>query len=360
MPSVTCSDTRTSNRNRQTDTQRAQNANDGLDGCRKGEKTLKNGSRGLDVAAAQKALNQQGYSLKVDGRFGDKTEAAVRDYQRKNNLKVDGKIGPETMGALDGRTASPSTSQAQRQPADPATQRGNRQAARQRDADRRQQVDPQASSRTGSVGNDPPAGATEAQKYDHYQKLIESKGGKFRSEPGQKNIVGLRTETNYKQARRGKYDDKVVMLWKDNNGNKRVREYQANMDPAGSSENRFGQDVNRDGRKDLGRVPEGYHEYKMGLHYGRARRHGRNSLQAKALRPTGTMRVDRDTNHDGKFSANERRNGTASDMLFHSGGVNSTSSAGCQTMPPSVFQRFWNDLSRDGRPGAIGYTVINR
>ena len=58
------------------------------------------GSQGSDVTELQKLLNQNGYTLDVDGIFGDKTQAAVKDYQKKNNLAVDGIVGTNTWGAL--------------------------------------------------------------------------------------------------------------------------------------------------------------------------------------------------------------------------------------------------------------------
>ena len=75
------------------------------------------GSSGDDVKTLQELLNQNGYSLDVDGRFGPKTRAAVEDYQTKNNLKVDGIVGTNTWGALTNSTnstnsASGSTTQA--------------------------------------------------------------------------------------------------------------------------------------------------------------------------------------------------------------------------------------------------------
>ena len=72
------------------------------------------GSRGDDVKTLQELLNQNGYSLDVDGKFGPKTQAAVKDYQTKNNLKVDGIVGTNTWGALTNSTnsAGGSTSQA--------------------------------------------------------------------------------------------------------------------------------------------------------------------------------------------------------------------------------------------------------
>lgn len=44
------------------------------------------GSRGSDVTELQKLLNKNGYNLSVDGIFGSKTQAAVKDYQQKNKL----------------------------------------------------------------------------------------------------------------------------------------------------------------------------------------------------------------------------------------------------------------------------------
>ena len=58
------------------------------------------GSQGSDVTELQKLLNKNGYSLAEDGIFGSKTQAAVKDYQKKNSLAVDGIVGNNTWGAL--------------------------------------------------------------------------------------------------------------------------------------------------------------------------------------------------------------------------------------------------------------------
>lgn len=58
------------------------------------------GSQGSDVKSLQEMLNTNGYKLDVDGIFGVKTQAAVKDYQKKNNLAVDGIVGTNTWGAL--------------------------------------------------------------------------------------------------------------------------------------------------------------------------------------------------------------------------------------------------------------------
>ena len=54
------------------------------------------GSTGSAVTKLQTALNEHGYDLDVDGIFGEKTQAAVRDYQEKYGLKLDGIAGKET------------------------------------------------------------------------------------------------------------------------------------------------------------------------------------------------------------------------------------------------------------------------
>lgn len=62
---------------------------------------LSYGSSGSDVEKLQNYLNQVGnYGLDVDGVYGFKTQAAVKDYQTKNSLAVDGVAGNETWGSL--------------------------------------------------------------------------------------------------------------------------------------------------------------------------------------------------------------------------------------------------------------------
>ena len=68
-------------------------------------KQVSYGSKGSEVTELQKLLNNNGYSLDVDGNFGAKTQAAVKDYQKKNNLSVDGIVGTNTWGALTSKAA---------------------------------------------------------------------------------------------------------------------------------------------------------------------------------------------------------------------------------------------------------------
>jgi hypothetical protein len=63
--------------------------------------TLRKGSKGPAVSALQEMLNKLGYnSGAVDGVFGSKTEAAVKNFQKDNRLTADGLAGERTMEIL--------------------------------------------------------------------------------------------------------------------------------------------------------------------------------------------------------------------------------------------------------------------
>lgn len=63
-------------------------------------KQLRYGDSNEEVRTLQQKLNEAGASLETDGIFGNKTLAAVREYQRKNGLAVDGIAGAQTLGHL--------------------------------------------------------------------------------------------------------------------------------------------------------------------------------------------------------------------------------------------------------------------
>jgi peptidoglycan hydrolase-like protein with peptidoglycan-binding domain len=63
---------------------------------------LRRGASGDQVAELQAFLAQQGYDIgPVDGKFGRKTEDAVREFQMVTGVSVDGRVGDETRGAMD-------------------------------------------------------------------------------------------------------------------------------------------------------------------------------------------------------------------------------------------------------------------
>ena len=74
---------------------------------------LRYGSSGQEVRRLQQALNRAGYSLydaqlavaeavkrQLDGGFGEKTRAALMDYQRRAGMTPDGVAGSKTWASL--------------------------------------------------------------------------------------------------------------------------------------------------------------------------------------------------------------------------------------------------------------------
>jgi LysM repeat protein len=190
----------------------------------------------------------------------------------------------------------------------------------------------------------PPTGV--AAQYAHYAALIKAAGGKFRTGPYQMNLLGLRKDTNtHANGGNGRYDDQLVMLWKDSKGRPHVKLVRYNTEPAYNMR-AYSDDVNHDGRPDQGRIPTGYFEYGLS-----SWKHG------FCLRAHHDFRVQRDMNHDGAFNDGVMTGGGAT-MLFHEGGRYGTGSAGCQTFAPDQWAQFMRaaKLSR----GTIGYTLIKQ
>ena len=73
------------------------------------KRTLSYGSSGEEVKELQKSLNNMGYSLDVDGKFGTKTQNAVKSYQKNNGLSVDGIVGNNTWASLLGSSVKSSS-----------------------------------------------------------------------------------------------------------------------------------------------------------------------------------------------------------------------------------------------------------
>src|SRR3954452_91715 len=76
--------------------------------------TVRQGSKGDEVKAAQNKLNHSGASpmLVVDGVFGPLTKAAAIKLQGEKKLWKDGVVGPKTWAALDGDVTSDDTDRA--------------------------------------------------------------------------------------------------------------------------------------------------------------------------------------------------------------------------------------------------------
>jgi peptidoglycan hydrolase-like protein with peptidoglycan-binding domain len=73
-----------------------------IDEAEQSEPVLRIGSTGLPVRRAQKRMSLVGFEVGgVDGRYGPKTEAAVKKVQQQFNITVDGVVGPQTWAVID-------------------------------------------------------------------------------------------------------------------------------------------------------------------------------------------------------------------------------------------------------------------
>lgn len=62
--------------------------------------TIRRGAKGAAVTTAQGMLKRHGYDIAADGIFGEKTETAVKAFQRRAGLDDDGVVGQKTWTAL--------------------------------------------------------------------------------------------------------------------------------------------------------------------------------------------------------------------------------------------------------------------
>ena len=269
---------------------------------------VKRGEKGPAVAELQRALAAAGAHVKVDGVFGAKTEAAVRDFQRRSHVEVDGVVGPRTLRALQRFGARP--------------------------------VDPTA----------PPHSENgKSAEWSRYAAMVRKAGGQV-NPGGKPTVLGIRKGN----GATSRYADEFVVLLK----NGKVKHFAGSTRP-GQSSSSLSPDVNGDGVGDVAMLrPGNYLAVPNGLH------HGESSYSVRPRRAPGTDRVlaYRDLNHDGFYSASEkafaRRNGvTATQILFHVGRSN-PSSIGCMNLTPSNVDAFVRSVGGSG--GSFSYTLVER
>lgn len=76
-----------------------------------GDRLLSKGSNGPEVTELQKRLAQLGYPVgPLDGKFGSKTQTAVRKFQQEHGLKMDGLAETTTIKELKRLTSESTTS----------------------------------------------------------------------------------------------------------------------------------------------------------------------------------------------------------------------------------------------------------
>jgi hypothetical protein len=216
---------------------------------------------------------------------------------------------------------------------------------------------------------------SQAQQYDVYASVIAVRGEAAARDAlltQDRVILGLRKENRTTDMRgKGDFNDRMVVVWRDADGQRHARTFlDANTEPSAQYDGHAktrprspgfgdvitrvkteGDDVNEDGIRDLGRLAEGTTELLQTTHAL-----GQNDPEF-SLRPTpeaiaaGTRRVERDSNGDGWFDADDR-NGVQQlnrTFKFHRGGDRNTYSAGCQTIRRDDYDGFVETIR--GTPG---------
>ncbi|MBD8697242.1 XVIPCD domain-containing protein [Stenotrophomonas sp. CFBP 13718] len=207
---------------------------------------------------------------------------------------------------------------------------------------------------------------SQAQQHDVYGSMVELRGNAAAQEAMETQdrvILGLRKETRTTVKRgRGDYDDRIVVLWRDAEGQGHVREFlETTTEPSAQYDGHAkttppsagfadvitrtkteGEDVNADRVRDMGRLAEGTTEM-------RETTHPRFKMADEfSLRPTraavaeGSKRVERDTNGDGWFDARDINGVQDLNDTFkiHRGSARNTYSAGCQTVGKDEYDAF--------------------
>jgi hypothetical protein len=249
-------------------------------------------------------------------------------------------------------------------------------------------------------------GLREDRLYDIYAEYVERYGNQSAQaalKNGDQVIIGLRIETNTRANHGyGLYDDRLAIIWQEHpkkatpghgctpHGQqpgfiKHGADFVANTEPSAYYEEPAmhvkqivskktgkliqvkvadkiigpdgqevishlqkkweGEDRNKDGRLDLARLVPGTYKFYKGKAYH----------FAAALRPIGQQTVQREISHDGWFTHDDNWHTEQGDtvietgnfgILFHLGGIKSTGSAGCQTLPPIEHSRFFRTLKK--------------
>ena len=206
------------------------------------------------------------------------------------------------------------------------------------------------------------AAKNEEQKYDYFANFVPQNAGTFKTNLGEKNIIGLRKTTSTKENKgMGTYDDMFYLVWKDNSGKKRVTEYVGNTEPtAYYLDKRNTQGTVLQNLDHLSRLRPGFMIYNV-VRTEERNSHGNLKYGGTYLRmKSGTYGVtEKDLNDNGVFDDNIINEHGGTSMLFHPGGATTPYSAGCQTMSGGVFAKFIKDLLSDGEPGDLGYTLAD-
>jgi GH24 family phage-related lysozyme (muramidase) len=207
---------------------------------------------------------------------------------------------------------------------------------------------------TGAIGATTSNGGS-AQAYVNQINQFGDAQAKADLAAGKKVVVAIRNETNTRaNGGNGVYDDKMAVVWRNNDGSYSFKEFKANTEPSAqyayNGRKPTGPDVNGDGKNDQGRLQAGNYRFTADGPF----------LGNQSFRATRTQVAERDTNQDGLFNANDSnridRSGAGTSMLIHQGGNDNTWSAGCQTIAKADYNNFLNAL---GGQQSFSYVLVN-
>lgn len=199
---------------------------------------------------------------------------------------------------------------------------------------------------------------SQAQQHDVYGSMVALRGNSAAQEAMETQdrvILGLRKETRTTARRgQGEYDDRIVVLWRDAEGQGHVREFlETTTEPSAQYDGHAkttpaspgfadvitrtkteGEDVDADRVRDMGRLAEGTTEMRQTTHPRFEMPDDFSLRPTRAAVAEGSNRVERDTNGDGWFDARDVNGVQDLNNTFkiHRGGNENTYSAGCQTV----------------------------
>ncbi len=199
----------------------------------------------------------------------------------------------------------------------------------------------------------PGVGADAGAKYDYYVALVGvmGHGGALETEPGNYNLIGIRGMTPERLAALtvsntpGAYDDNMVLLGLDAEGNKVAKEYPGSTDPGKFKGLDDGFGAKGDGKQFGGlsenwQVKEGVYEYQDNGQRAAALGGGSSFVMTPdQIYNQGGVDLNVDTDQDDNFQGegDVSRSEENSNFLIHRGGTDpskdiGTWSAGCQVI----------------------------
>jgi peptidoglycan hydrolase-like protein with peptidoglycan-binding domain len=245
---------------------------------------------------------QEKLGVETTGNFGPKTEAAVKDFQKKNGLVADGIVGQGTLTKMGIKVESkPSTT---------------------------------------------PTSNSLSVKYtkDKIEKAVKSKSYKWFEGNNILNIVGVRNSDVGNKVT-NLFDDKITVSYQVN-GEWVYKEWDATTDPGTKGVKEF---KNTNG---VARLVEGQYinSHSLGLHQGKY----------EALRQTSKVKVYRDKNKDMNYDTDVIQEGIFG-INIHKAGANSTFvenwSEGCQVFKKSAdFEEFMSIVRLSSKSGNKNFT----